>query len=43
MKCEAVRKLFSDYLKDAADMNFFEFFLKAAFNFTEYFEKIITL
>ena len=29
--------------KDPADMNMFEFFAEAAFNFTEYFEKIITL
>jgi len=29
--------------KDPADMNMFEFFVEAAFNFTEYFEKIITL
>ena len=29
--------------KDPAEMNMFEFFAEAAFNFTEYFEKIITL
>ncbi len=29
--------------KDPADMNIFEFFAEAAFNFTEYFGKVITL